>query len=124
MKRALGLCLGIVASLFLIASTARAEDGYRLWLRYPEQSGYAIAAQSDSPMMRAAVSELQRGLGGRVWRVRIATPGQDPAVARLRLDTADLGDEGYLVRTVRLPEEPTVVLGRRSRTASATKTPC
>ena len=50
MKRALGLCLGILASLFLIASTARAEDGYRLWLRYPEQSGYAIAAQSGSPM--------------------------------------------------------------------------
>jgi alpha-glucuronidase len=114
MNGVLRLCLGIAASLLAVVSPACAEDGYRLWLRYPEPSGYSIAAQSGSPMMRAAVAELQRGLGGRAWRIRIATPDADPAVARLHLDTSDLGDEGYLIRTVKLPEEPTVLVGSRS----------
>src|SRR6478752_9042627 len=110
MKRALGTCLGIVASLLMAAVPALAEDGHALWLRYPEASGYSIAAESGSPMMHAAVSEQTRGLGDRAWRIRIATPAKDPAVARLHLDLGDLGDEGYLVRTVRMPEEPPVVI--------------
>src|SRR6478609_877284 len=109
MKRVWALCLAVAASVLTAAVPALAEDGHALWLRYPEASGYSIAAESGSPTMKAAVAELQRGLGERVWRVRIATPARDPAVARLQLDLRDLGDEGYLVRTVRLPEEARVV---------------
>jgi alpha-glucuronidase len=117
--------LALIAFLLLLPSPARAEDGYRLWLRYdpveaPRRRAYAanaaaIVAPGTSPMARAAAGELQRGLTGLLARpvpfagaagrdgaIILATPLSDPAVAALRLPLATLGDEGYLIRTTRI----------------------
>ena len=110
----------------LAVSTAHAEDGYQLWLRYHSVSDAALLKQyrsaitgihvaGESATARAAASELTRGLSGlldttvaSVQEVNgdgivIAGTGRTPAVAALGLD-ADLravGGEGYLIRTVR-----------------------
>jgi len=107
-KRALGLCLGIAASL-TVALPARAEDGYSLWLRYPAAAATsAITVEKTSPMTDAAAAELRRGLAGRVARVLLATTA-DPRVAVLRL-TQPLGEDGYVVRSAAVGGEPTVVV--------------
>ena len=110
MKRALGLCLGIAASLLAAAAPARAEDGYRLWLRYPDTATAtsAIEVEKNSPMIDAAAAELRRGLAGRVARVLLATTA-DPRVAALRLAQPP-GEEGYAIRAVQVGGQPTVVV--------------
>src|SRR6187549_4257915 len=102
MKGVLRLCLGVAASLLAIASPARAEDGYRLWLRYPEipAATSTVEVEKSSPMIDAAAAELRRGLAGRVARVLLATTA-DPRVAVLRL-SQPLGEEGYVVRSAQI----------------------
>jgi alpha-glucuronidase len=68
--------LGAVAvGVLLIATGARAEDGYELWLRYPPVTDAAvlrhysdtissIVVLGDSPTLRIARDELRRGLRG------------------------------------------------------------
>src|SRR6187551_3561128 len=109
MKRALGLCLGIAASLFAAVLPARAEDGYRLWLRYPEipAATSTVEVEKSTPMIDAAAAELRRGLAGRVPRVLLATTA-DPRIAVLRL-SAPLGDEGYALRSATIGGEPAVI---------------
>jgi len=110
--------------LFLLGATAaEAEDGYDLWLRYlPVEGGsraqYAPHARSvvsrrETPTLRAAREELQRGLSGMLGRkvpvhnsvesgsIVIGTPATSPLVAGLRLPLAELGREGFVIRTVR-----------------------
>ncbi len=116
------LWLGFVAVLALTCATpACAEDGYDLWLRYrplpaPQANALrtqAIVVRGDSATLRAAAAELRRGLSGLSGSSAIVQPARatgtlvlattdDRAVAALRLPTAALGDEGYLVRTVML----------------------
>lgn len=114
----------VLMLLFLCgATTAKAEDGYDLWLRYrPVEAGphpqYAPHARSvvpgrETPTIRAAREELQRGLRGMLGRevpvrnsvqsgtIVIGTPATSPVVAGLRLPLAQLGREGFIIRTVR-----------------------
>jgi alpha-glucuronidase len=115
------LMLGVFA-----AATARAEDGYDLWLRYPAVTdaalltGYRSAISSlivpgDSATLRIVRGELQRGLRGLLDRavplvtdardgaLVAGTPQGSPLVAGLGLaqDLRDVGDEGYVVRSMR-----------------------
>jgi alpha-glucuronidase len=106
-------------------STASAEDGYDLWLRYPAQTGewlaryHAAATQvvpgSASPTLDAARSELTRALGGMLQTtptvandvtsdgaIVFGTPHSSGAIARLNLDLAPLGPEGYRIRSLRI----------------------
>lgn len=108
--------LALAASVLLgIAGTAaRAEDGYDLWLRYrplPGVHATAITVRGDTPTVRVAAVELERGLSGlagtpAVWNQAVVAGGvllastRDPKVAALRLPVSTLGDEGYLVRAV------------------------
>jgi len=110
MKRVLGLCLGIAASLTAVAPPAVAEDGYRLWLRYPETAAgtSTVEVEKSSPVIDAAAAELRRGLAGRVARVLLATTA-DPRIAALRL-TQPPGDEGYAIRSAQVGSQPTVVI--------------
>lgn len=110
MKRALALCLGIAASLLAFATPAGAEDGYRLWLRYPQApaASSTIEVEKRSPMIDAAAEELRRGIAGRVPRILLATTA-DPRVAALRL-AQPLGDEGYAIRAAQVDGRPTVVV--------------
>lgn len=71
--------VGLAAAAALVASEARAEDGYRLWLRYDLigeaalRSGYAAAVRrvilatpsgADTPTIAAARQELDSGMRG------------------------------------------------------------
>ncbi|HEY6816261.1 MAG TPA: alpha-glucuronidase family glycosyl hydrolase [Croceibacterium sp.] len=110
MKGALGLCLGIAASLLALAAPARAEDGYRLWLRYPAAATAtsAVEVERRTPMIDAAAAELRRGLGGRVKRVLLASFA-DPRVAALGL-ARPLGPEGYYITSARIGGRETVLV--------------
>ncbi|TIX52064.1 alpha-glucuronidase [Alteraurantiacibacter aquimixticola] len=109
------------ALLALSAQGVRAEDGYDLWLRYAPLEGEAlerletlsaiVAAPSDDPTERLAVSELMNGfqaLRGRpdeIWLgllSRPRDPGPDSITNSFGLGCSDqsVGGEGaFLVRT-------------------------
>jgi alpha-glucuronidase len=122
LSRAVALVLVIVASV-LHATSVRAEDGYELWLRYhplpTEQANIyrndvsQLVADSATPTQTVTREELQRGLLGlfgqatplsetvtRDGAIILGTPATSPLIARLRLDTTNLGHEGYLIRRV------------------------
>jgi alpha-glucuronidase len=103
---------------------AHAEDGYDLWLRYRPLStamqrqlqadiSGVVSAQRPSPMVQSALAELSRGIDGlsgrappRQQAVRngslvVGTPGSVAAIASLDLPLQTLGEEGYLLRSVR-----------------------
>ncbi|MBR0552526.1 alpha-glucuronidase family glycosyl hydrolase [Stakelama marina] len=127
----------IIAVLALVPHTAQAEDGYDLWLRYQPvgqqwRDRYAsaatqIVAAGDSPTIRAAASELSRGLGGMLGRgvatasavtrdgaVLFGTPATSAAIAALDLPLAPLGDEGYLIRSVDVDGHRATVIAANS----------
>lgn len=110
-----GVCLAAgLISATLGASAAQAEDGYDLWLRYrplpaalrPEPR--TITPGADTPTLKIARAELQRGLDGLVGgappaggpSILLGTPAGSPAVAALNLPLKSAGEEGYLIRTV------------------------
>ncbi|WP_426683879.1 alpha-glucuronidase family glycosyl hydrolase [Xanthomonas translucens] len=119
-------------------AVAQAEDGYDLWLRYQplaeaqaapwRAAATELVAGADTPMQRAARDELRRGLGGllgaapplaasaeRAGAIVLGTPAT-PAIARLRLDTRGLGEEGYLIRSVVVDGRPlTAIVGGGER---------
>ncbi|MBB3694296.1 alpha-glucuronidase family glycosyl hydrolase, partial [Sphingomonas sp. BK580] len=101
------------ALALLLAGTApaRAEDGYRLWLRAdaPAGSSARVTLRGDGATLRLAADELSRSLPAAAGDVTLALAG-DPQVAALRLPTAALGDEGYLVRRVRLGGRDTLLV--------------
>jgi len=132
-------CRTVACRLFAVvvvalpAAPAPAEDGYDLWLRYvpveaSRLAGYrAHAAElvvpSDTPTARATRAELVRGLrgllgaappvdvrAGRDGAVVVGTPASSPQLAALKLDLSGLGDEGYLVRSVRIDGRPATVV--------------
>ncbi|WP_425510233.1 alpha-glucuronidase family glycosyl hydrolase [Xanthomonas translucens] len=129
-------CLWLV--LLVPIAVAQAEDGYDLWLRYQPLAEAQVApwraaatelvAGADTPMQRAARDELRRGLGGllgaapplaasaeRAGAIVLGTPAT-PAIARLRLDTRGLGEEGYLIRSVVVDGRPlTAIVGGGER---------
>lgn len=90
-------------SLILLPISARAEDGYRLWMASPTQSVRQIEIRrlGNSPTLTLAESELRRALPAGVPPVVLATAAT-PAIAALRLPFEGLGAEGYLIRTVTL----------------------
>jgi alpha-glucuronidase len=109
------------------ASPAAAEDGYDLWLRYrplapARQQHYAprlaqLSVPASSPTLRAAQRELARGLDGLLGNrtasggaLIAGTPRSSAAIARLRLALAGLGEEGFLIRSVRLDGRPATVI--------------
>ncbi|MFC3549882.1 alpha-glucuronidase family glycosyl hydrolase [Lysobacter cavernae] len=112
--------------MLLCALPARAEDGYELWLRYqpvaaakPERAkdyrvhATVLIASDRTPTQVATLTELQRGLEGLLGSAPaladaatvdgaliVGTPSSSPLIERLRLKTAGLGREGYLIRSV------------------------
>jgi alpha-glucuronidase len=97
--------------LLLLAAPARAEDGYRLWLRYgpvdaPRPTSGSVVVEGHSPTLAAARSELERGLSGlrigRTGTLIAGTPRTSPAIRELGLPLSGIGDEGFLIRTVRV----------------------
>jgi alpha-glucuronidase len=123
----------LLATLPAICGSAAAEDGYDLWLRYEKvesrwlepyrNAATHLVSEGNSPSLRAARAELERGLGGLLGRdlpvtegveragaVVIGTPRSSPLVAGLGLELQSAGSEGYVIRRVRIGGHPAIVL--------------
>ncbi|MBD8734022.1 alpha-glucuronidase [Sphingomonas sp. CFBP 13706] len=120
-----------------MASTtgAQAEDGYDLWMRYRplakeaatalDRDAESVEVRGQSATLRVAADELRRGLAGLTGHALAMGPSPHPIllatsadadVGRLGLPLNDLGDEGYIVRQVRLGgRDVTLVTGRTDR---------
>ena len=124
MRWVAGLCL------LLFASSVHAEDGYDLWLRYqPVAKASAYQSQATaivggaSPTLKAAETELRRGLGGLLASPvsMAATPGDGAIVLvtptdhhGLDLPLAALDRDGYLIRSLTLDNHPVTVIAANS----------
>jgi len=124
------LALGLLA----VFPTARAEDGYDLWLRYrPVQPQWSAAYRrgvselvvppSATKTLDIVQSELSRGLGGllgtapplssqptKEGALLFGTPRASPAIARAGLDLGRLGPEGYRIHSLTLDGHRVIVI--------------
>jgi alpha-glucuronidase len=121
MKKWLVVIIGII-----LFNSIKAEDGYRLWLRYNtidnptllqqyRQQISSIYCPADNDKLIAARQELQTGLSGLLGKkvpvqtavingtVMLGLPAQSPVIRKLVSDTAlaRLGDEGFIIRTLK-----------------------
>ncbi|HEY8560120.1 MAG TPA: alpha-glucuronidase family glycosyl hydrolase [Pyrinomonadaceae bacterium] len=129
------ILIAFAAVLIFMPGAARAEDGYRLWLRYDALSDASAESyrkqiksldlEGDSEMLAAARTELANGLGG-LLGVRLSltgetrtegslvagTPKTSPVIAALKLERelAALGDEGFIIRSVKIKNKPALVI--------------
>lgn len=115
--RLIGSLIGLLG-LALFASSAKAEDGYDLWLRYrpveqPARSRYTplakrIVADCSTPTLGVACKEAQRGLTGLLARPLSITPLESARDGDLRIVTykamplPGLGKDGFLIRSEHL----------------------
>lgn len=134
MMRVRWLCVAVAVAM---ASTtgAQAEDGYDLWMRYRplakeaatalDRDAESVEVRGQSATLRVAADELRRGLAGLTGHAFARGPSPHPIllatsadadVGRLGLPLKDLGDEGYIVREVRLGgRDVTLVTARTDR---------
>ena len=131
--------IALIALLVLTAApSARAEDGYELWLRYPliadasllkhyQASAASLLVAGDSATVRAAQKELERGLRGLLGReipplradnsdgtIVAGTPATSPHIRGLDLaaDLKQAGSEGFVIRSVLLnSRRATIIVG-------------
>ena len=119
--------------LLLQGALVRAEDGYELWLRYrpiepAALSQYAphltsLAPGTTSATLSVAQQELVRALGSMLDRripvvdaidqpgaIVFGTPSSSSRIAALRLNLQALGPEGYLLRSMRVDGQPSLVI--------------
>ena len=130
------IVLAVMAvAVWLSPATARAEDGYDLWLRYrplAEPTARAasplasrIVVDGDSDTLRLARAELSRGIAGMLARTPEVSPDIDdgalvlgvatsPRIATLDLSVADLGAEGYLIQRARIDGHAVTVITANS----------
>jgi alpha-glucuronidase len=113
----------VFVALMLWGHSARAEDGYDLWLRYRpldtqwvdpyRHAATQLVGDAGSPTLQAARSELTRGLSGllgsaprSVERVTqdgaivFGTAQSTPLIAHLGLKPQSSAHEGYVIRSV------------------------
>ncbi len=109
----IGVC---VTALGFATAPALANDGYDLWLApasSPSASEIRVIGQSET--LDRAADELRRDLAASPLPVVLAKSG-DTAIAALRLPTAALGEEGYLVRVTTLDgRKSLIVTGKTDR---------
>jgi alpha-glucuronidase len=126
------LLAAVLLILFAAPQAVRAEDGYRLWLRFDQLSPEhverhapyvrSISGNGSSPTLALARSELQNGLQGLLGRrvpfltdpaagsILIGTPRSSRQIAALRLPLERLGREGFLLRSVRTRGGPRLLI--------------
>jgi len=115
------IALLIAVAAMLWPTAAAPEDGYDLWLRYQPvnaavrantiEHALTIVSEANSPTLKAAEGELQRGLNSLLGRpvrtssrpldgaVVLGTSRSSPIIAGLRLPLKKLGREGFLIRS-------------------------
>jgi len=128
----------LLAVLLLLTGTARAEDGYRLWLRYDALPSRAlrvyrphvtsVVVEGKSATLDAARAELVEGCAGLLGRsipsaerierdgaIVVGTPHSSPLIGGLgwarQLDA--LGAEGFLIRSVKLKGRAVTVIASK-----------
>jgi alpha-glucuronidase len=128
--------------LLLAAAVVRAEDGYRLWLRYdalPEAASGPYRAQikslviKNSEKLAAARSELETGLNGLLGgqipvgetlfaegALVVGTPNNSSFIASLRIEKelATLGVEGFIIRSVKIKNRNAIVIASAGETGA------
>jgi alpha-glucuronidase len=129
-----GPLLSIVAIICFI-TTVKAEDGYRLWLRYdplPASNATSYRARvrsimipGDSSTITATRTELRNGCAGLLGApiplttriesdgvILLGTPRTSNDIASLHLDRqlAALGSEGFIIRSVRIKNHAVTVI--------------
>jgi alpha-glucuronidase len=131
----------ILAVLLLIGinGTTKAENGYRLWLRYNKinkESVYKdyrsrfsqLIFTGQSPMLNAAREELQTGLSGLLGlklkpgiapangALIIGTPASSKLIAGMPLATSlrTVGPEGFLIQSLNLQGKTVTVISANS----------
>ncbi|MDI7776450.1 alpha-glucuronidase family glycosyl hydrolase [Asticcacaulis sp. EMRT-3] len=124
------------ASAAAQAATLPPEDGYALWLRYqPVAASYAATAPhataiigGDTPTLQAAESELERGIKGLLGQdiamstavtdgaLVLGTPAESSLIKSLNLPLQALGDEGFLIRDLKLDGHDVTVIAANSDT--------
>lgn len=132
------LCFVVVIHL-LLGGVARADDGYRLWLRYDplpteKANAYqtrvtAVVAPGDSPTQTATRQELATGCSGllghdiptadsvsRDGAIVVGTPKNNPLIAGLKFNAqlAALGPDGFLIRSVKVGNRTATVIASDS----------
>ncbi|HWN39071.1 MAG TPA: alpha-glucuronidase family glycosyl hydrolase [Gammaproteobacteria bacterium] len=127
------LAVGALLLAAALSPSARAEDGYDLWLRYrplaaerreavTRMAAAIVSPAQVSATMSAAVTELQTGIAGLTARkvpitsaamdgaLVIGTPRASPLIAGLALPLAPLAHDGYLIRTLVLDDRRVTVI--------------
>jgi len=121
MKQLISRTGGLLLAGLLLAGSAAADDGYELWLRYnplPSAKATAWKAQVKSVMvpgssatLNAVRKELVDGCSGLLGEkvteaerfgdgvVVAGTPESVPMFSRFESELAELGPEGYLIRS-------------------------
>lgn len=143
MKKSVSFYIMIVLTL-LISSKVRAEDGYRLWLRYDliqnqqllqeyRLAIHDVLIDSASPTCLAAKNELQRGLTGLLGEkipitnnvissgtLIVGTVKSSPVIASLNLGDAlkQAGDQGYVIRTTSIDQKQCIVIAANTDTGT------
>ena len=126
-------CLAVIVPLF-VGVTARAEDGYRLWLRYDQLPRHmiddyrsritSVAVPGDSPTIHAIRAELVNGCTGLLGRsipiadsdrdgaVIAGTPTSSRLIAGLRWERQleRLGAEGFRIRSIKIGARSVIVI--------------
>jgi len=118
-----------------VATPASAEDGYELWLRYRPIEAAAVAQYApyaaavvggDSPTLKIAETELERGLSGLLDHpvglaatvsdgdIVVGTPQSSDLIRALNLPLAKLGAEGYLIKSTTINGHPVTVIAANS----------
>lgn len=121
--------------LLFLFSVVRAEDGYRLWLRYDPvsnkqlltnylQKTASISITGHSPVIQAARQELETGLKG-LLGVAPKISDKRTASASLQIEKVSslipaaellqLGEEGFLIRTSPSSSGPIVITANSDR---------
>jgi alpha-glucuronidase len=117
---------------------ATAEDGHDLWLRYRDVGATAlnsidphirelVEGANGSPTLAVVKAELKRGLRGLTGRdvpwvqqptqhgaVLFGTAQSSPIVAGMPLGLERVGQEGYVIRSVRVNQKPVTVIAANS----------
>ena len=125
----------ILLFLFSMQNFLRAEDGYRLWLKYDKIAGQqrlsnyqnsikGLMIFGDSPSINVASSELQSGLAGLLGQdvgqvnmledgiIIAGTYSNTPLLAaeNLQDQLQDLGSEGFLIQNRELQGKKTIII--------------
>src|SRR5262249_47908107 len=129
----------VLAVILFTATTSKADDGYRLWLRYdplPQKSVALVQSQiaslsvaGNSSTADAIRSELVHALSSLLGKkpatsttvtddatLLVGTPSSSPQIAKLNWDKllSALGPEGYVIRSTRIGSHSTIVIASQS----------